>query len=51
MLDLVPLAGSRRVVADGDGQLPPIRQPLQLHLPRSQARAVVAVSIGTGLTG
>lgn len=38
MLDLVPLAGSRRQVANRDGQLELVGQLLQLDLPQSFLR-------------
>jgi hypothetical protein len=47
MLDLVPLAGSRRVVTDGDWYLDLIRYLLQVELPGAQPVPVAATSIGT----
>src|SRR5713101_5280322 len=46
MLHLVPLARSRRIVADGHRDAQPIREPLQVHFPRPEAGAVAAASVG-----
>src|SRR5437870_550799 len=45
MLDLVPLACTGRVVADRDGNLQSVRQPLKLHLPEAQTIAVTPAAI------
>ena len=42
MFNLVPLAGSRREVANLDGQLQFIGKLLQLHLPEANAVSVAA---------
>lgn len=42
MLDLVPLRGAGRKVADADCQAGPVGERLQLELPQSAARAVAA---------
>ena len=46
MLDLVPLAGAGRQVADRDGQLEFVGQLLQLDLPQPHAIAVAAAAVG-----
>src|ERR1700723_2374830 len=46
MLDLVPLAGSRREMMDLDGYAQLIGQALQFELPQSRARAVRAAAVG-----
>src|SRR3990172_3544088 len=46
MLDLVPLAGSGREVADGDRQPALVGEPLQLGLPQTGAVAVRAAAVG-----
>ena len=46
VLDLVPLAGTWRVVTDGDRYLDLIRQVLQVELPRAESIPVAAPSIG-----
>jgi hypothetical protein len=46
MLDLVPLPGSRRQMADFDGHLPLVGESLQRHFPEPQPRAIAASTIG-----
>ena len=46
VLDLVPLAGTRRQVADLHAQADFVGQALQLPLPRAQAVAVAAAGVG-----
>ena len=46
MLDLVPFAGARREMADGDGQTRFVGQLLQFQLPEPQPRAVAAAAVG-----
>ena len=46
MLDLVPLAGSGRQVANRDGQLELVGQLLQLDLPQPHTIAVAAAAVG-----
>lgn len=46
VLDLVPLAGSRREVADADGDTELVREPLQLVLPEMRSVAVAAARVG-----
>ena len=46
MLDLVPLAGAGREVADGDRQPALVGEPLQLGLPQTGAVAVRAAAVG-----
>src|ERR1700728_4382803 len=45
MLDLVPFAGSRRVVTDGDRYPDLIRHLLQLELPRAKSISVAPSSV------
>ena len=47
MLDLVPLAGSWRVVTDGDRYLDLVRHLLQVELPGTKSISVAPPSIGT----
>src|SRR5579884_1760802 len=47
MFDLVPFAGSRRKMTDGDAQSGLVDQPLHLPLPQPTARCVGATSIGS----
>src|SRR5271155_4226688 len=42
MLDLVPFAGSRRIMTDRDIQPRLVGPPLQLHLPQANAVAIAA---------
>src|SRR6202041_188305 len=46
MLDLVPLAGSRREMMDLDGYAQLIGQALQFELPQSHARTVRSAAVG-----
>ena len=46
VLDLVPLAGTRRQVADSDGQIEFVSELLQFHLPQAQPRSIAATAIG-----
>ena len=46
MLDLVPLAGARREVADLQRQAQVVGQLLQRHLPQPAAAAVAAAAVG-----
>ena len=46
VLDLVPLAGTRRQVADSDGEIEFISELLQFHLPQAQPRSIAATAIG-----
>src|ERR1700739_748065 len=46
MLDLVPLAGAGRQVANRDRQLELVRQFLKLDLPQAQTIAVAAAAVG-----
>ena len=46
VLDLVPLAGSRRVVTDRDRYLDLIRHPLQVELPCAKSISVAPPGIG-----
>src|SRR2546425_4420170 len=45
VLDLVPLAGPRRKVTDGDRQPRTIGQPLQFPFPQPHARAIAAAGV------
>src|SRR5260221_12752791 len=45
MLDLIPFAGGRRQMADGNTQTSLCGKPLQLHLPQPVASAIRAASI------
>src|ERR1019366_5614116 len=45
VLDLVPLAGSRRQMTDGNPQAGFVRQLLQLHFPKAYARPVAPTRI------
>ena len=47
MLDLVPLAGARRIMTDRDVQPRLVRPTLQLHLPEPQTIAIAAPAIST----
>ena len=44
VLDLVPLAGARREMADGDFHPKLIRQLLQFHLPKAYLGAIAATA-------
>src|ERR1700676_1387492 len=46
MLDLVPFAGSRRQMTDGDGEAEFVGQTLQFSLPQPNPCAVAATAIG-----
>jgi hypothetical protein len=46
MLDLVPLTGSRRQMADFDGHLPLVGECLQLHFPEPQPIAITTSTVG-----
>src|SRR5436190_270548 len=47
VLDLVPLAGSRRKVTDGDLDADLVGEALQLALPQPQARTVASAAVGS----
>ena len=46
MLDLIPLAGAGRQVADRDGQFELVGQLLKLDLPQTHAITVAATAVG-----
>src|SRR5665213_2590817 len=46
MLHLVPLAGARRKVADGNLQTRLVRQTLQLQFPETQAVSIASAAVG-----
>src|ERR1700736_5313014 len=46
VLDLVPLAGAGRQMADGDGEIEFVRELLQFHLPQPQPRSIAAAPVG-----
>ena len=46
VLNLVPLAGARGQMGDGDGKAGLVGEPLQLKLPQTDAGAVAAPTIG-----
>ncbi len=46
MFDLVPFAGARRKLADGDGNAEGIGQCLQFYFPQSDTVSVAAPAIG-----
>src|SRR4249920_75654 len=46
VLDLVPLAGTRRQVADSNNEIEFISELLQFHLPQAQPRSIAATAIG-----
>jgi hypothetical protein len=45
VLDLVPFAGARREMANGNAQPDGIRQPLQRYLPQPGAAAIASPRI------
>ncbi len=45
MLDLIPFAGSRRQMADGNTQASLRGKPLQLHLPQPVANSIGPAAI------